>query len=111
MTFHLGEIIAAGKSNSWVLMRQRHIQDYIQKKLKCYIINDMSKMRKFKMDTILLYGKNKFSYIHPQMSSDVMNLPTVHPPPPQMPYMEKITEKIVINLMLTPFFTEGVLHI
>ena len=64
------------------------------------------------MATILFYGKNKFSCIHPQMSSDGLNLPTVHrPPPPQMPYMEKIIEKIVMNLMLTPFFTEGVLHI
>ena len=68
-------------------------------------------MRKLKMATILFYGKNKLSYSHPQMSSDGLNLPTVHPPPPQMPYMEKITEKIVINLMSTPFFTEGVLHI
>ena len=42
----------------------------------------MSKMRKFKMATIFLYGKNKFSYIHPQMSSDGLNLPTMHPPPP-----------------------------
>ena len=40
------------------------------------------------MATILLYGKNKFSYIHPQMSSDGLNLPTM-PPPIQMPYMEK----------------------
>ena len=38
-------------------------------------------MRKLKMATI-------FSYIHPQMSSDGLNLPTVYPPP-QMPYMEK----------------------
>ena len=68
-------------------------------------------MRKLKMATILFYGNNKFSYIHPQMSSDGLNLPTVYPPPPQMPYMENITEKIVMNLMLTPFFTEGVLHI
>ena len=69
-------------------------------------------MRKLKMATILFYGKNAFSYIHPQMSSDGLNLPTVHPPPPpQMPYMEKITERIVINLMLAPLFTEGVLHI
>ena len=51
-------------------------------------------MRKFKMVTIFLYGKNKFSYIHPHMSSDGLNLPTFHPPPPQMPYMgKKITEK------------------
>ena len=46
----------------------------------------MSKMRKFKMATILLYGKNKFSYIHPQRSSDGLNLPTAFlhraPPPP-----------------------------
>ena len=54
-------------------------------------------MRKLKMATILLYGKNKFSYIHPQMSSDGLNLP----PPP----------RCLINLMLTPFFTEGVIHI
>ena len=39
----------------------------------------MSKMRKFKMVTILLYGKNKFSYIHSQTSSDGLNLSTVHP--------------------------------
>ena len=39
-------------------------------------------MRKLKMATILFYGKNKFSYIHPQMSSDGLNLPTVYPPPP-----------------------------
>ena len=45
------------------------------------------------MATILFYGKNKFSYIHPQMSSDGLNLPTVYPPPPPMPYMENITEK------------------
>ena len=70
----------------------------------------MSKMRKFKMATILSYGKNTFSYIHPQMSSDGLNLPTV-PPPPQMPYMEKNNRKIEMNLMLTPFVTEGVLHI
>ena len=35
-------------------------------------------MRKFKMVTILLYGKNTFSYIHSQMSSDGLNLSTVH---------------------------------
>ena len=41
-------------------------------------------MRKLKMATILFYGKNAFSltYIHPQMSIDGLNLPTVHPPPP-----------------------------
>ena len=39
----------------------------------------MSKMRKFKMVTILLYGKNKLSYIHSQTSSDGLNLSTVHP--------------------------------
>ena len=50
----------------------------------CYIVNDMSKMRKFKMVTILLYGKNKLSYIHSQTSSDGLNLSTVHPP-----YMKK----------------------
>ena len=60
-------------------------------------------MRKLKMATILLYGKNTFSYIHPQMSSDGLNLPTMYPPPPQMPYMEKNNLKIVMNLMLTPF--------
>ena len=65
------------------------------------------------MATILFYGKNKFSYIHPQMSSDELNLSTVHPPPPPPDALHgtKLTEKIVINLMLTPFFTEGVLHI
>ena len=30
----------------------------------------MSKMRKLKMATILLYGNHKFSYIHPQISSE-----------------------------------------
>ena len=50
-------------------------------------------MRKLKMATILFYGNNKLSYIHPQMNSDGLNMPTVYPPPPQMPYMEKITEK------------------
>ena len=34
------------------------------------------------MATILFYGKNKFSYIHPHISSDGLNLPTVYPPPP-----------------------------
>ena len=33
------------------------------------------------------------------MSSDGLNLPTVHPP--------LLLWKIVMNLMLTPFFTEG----
>ena len=47
--------------------------------LKCFIVNDMSKMRKFKMVTIVLYGKNKLSYIHSQTSSDGLNLSTVHP--------------------------------
>ena len=56
-----------------------HIRLYKKINLKCYIINDMSKMRKFKMVTILLYGKNKFSYIHSQTSSDGLNLSTVHP--------------------------------
>ena len=42
-------------------------------------------MRKLKMATILFYGKHKFSYIHPQMSSDGLNLPTVYPPPPPPP--------------------------
>ena len=37
------------------------------------------------------------------MSSDGLNLPTVHPPPPPPDALH--------NLMLTPFFTEGVLHI
>ena len=48
-------------------------------------------MRKFKMATILLYGKNKFSYIHPQMSSNKLNLPTVHSHPSDALH-EKITE-------------------
>ena len=50
--------------------------------IRCYLIHDMSKMRKFKNATIFVYGNNKFSYIHPQMSSDGLNLPTVPPPPP-----------------------------
>ena len=37
--------------------------------LKCYIINSLSKMIKFKMATISLYEKHKFSYLHPQMNS------------------------------------------
>ena len=53
-------------------------------------------MRNLKMATILFYGKNKFSYIHPQMSSDGLNLPTVHPP--RCLTWKKITEKIVINV-------------
>ena len=52
----------------------------------------MSKMRKFKIATILLYGKNKLYYIHPQMNSDGLNLSHRAPPPMkkphQMPYME-----------------------
>ena len=69
----------------------------------------MSKMRKFKMVTILLYGKNKFSYIHSQTSSDGLNLSTVHPLHEKK--TRNLTEKIVMNLMLTPLFTKGVLHI
>ena len=42
-------------------------------------------MRKLKMATILFYGNNKLSYIHPQMSSDGLNLPTVYPLPPPPP--------------------------
>ena len=42
------------------------------------------------------------------MSSDGLNLPTVYTPLPPDALHGKITEKIV---MLTPFFTEGVLHI
>ena len=37
------------------------------------------------MATILWYGKSKFSNIHPQMSSDALNMTTVHPPPPPPP--------------------------
>ena len=36
-------------------------------------------MRKLKMVTILLHGKNKLSYIHSQTSSDGLKLSTVHP--------------------------------
>ena len=65
-------------------------------------------MRKLKMATILFYGNNKFSYIHPQMSSDGLNLPTVYPPPtPQMPYMENITEKNSNELNVNTIFHRG----
>ena len=37
--------------------------------LKRYIVNNSSKMRKFKMAVISLYKKYKCSYLHPQMSS------------------------------------------
>ena len=61
------------------------------------------------MATIMLCEKHKFSYIHPQTSRDGLNLPTMHPPPPNVLHGKKLlTEKIVMNLMLTPFFTEVV---
>ena len=38
-------------------------------------------MRKVKMATILLLYKINYLIFTPQMSSDGLNLPTVHPPP------------------------------
>ena len=67
----------------------------------------MSKLRKFKMATILSYGKNKLST---QMSSDGLNLPTVHPPPPsphQMPCMEKNNRKNSNELNVNTLFHRG----
>ena len=64
-------IIAADKSNAWVLIRQRYVYIYddIQINLKRYIVNNTSKMRKFKMAAISLYKNYKCSYLHPQMRS------------------------------------------
>ena len=56
-------------------------------------------MRKFKMVTILLYGKNKFPYIHSQTSSDGLN-----------EEKNNLTEKIVILIICGDHIYRRLVH-